>query len=526
MPLRRGEITRFHAIVVAFLQGTRRHDEPDLARTPGRTARAALLAAGLAALCCTSDALAQAPRQPAAPHARVDLQSLHPIVADVLPAVVNVAVVLQPGTAPEQEQSAAPGPGQGTPQTPFDEFLRRFFGDPGSSTAPGVVRMALGSGFIIDAAGYIVTNNHVVEQAKSVTVVFQDNTRHPAKIIGRDPRSDLALLKIEPDGALPYVEWGDSETVQVGDWVMAVGNPFGLGGTVTAGIISARGRDIQSGPYDDFLQIDAPINRGNSGGPTFDMGGRVIGINTAIYSPSGGSVGIGFDIPASLAKPVIDQLRAHGQVERGWLGVEVQQITPEIAKGLGRDNQNGALVTAVTADSPAAKAGVKQGDVILSFNGDEIVLPRDLSIAVAKAPVDKPATLHDWRDGKEIVLQPMIAELPPTQTESSGAQTPPPAAQPPNALGLRVAPLTSNLRRQLGIPGSVNGAVVISVAPDSPAADQIQPGDVIQAINQQPIASPADAAAQLQSAVKSGKKDILILLNRQGSNLYVGLAMG
>ncbi len=244
--------------------------------------------------------------------------------------------------------------------------------------------MALGSGFIIDPSGYIVTNNHVVENATKVTVVFQDGSKHPAKIIGRDPKTDLALLKIDAPQPLPYVTWGDSNAAQVGDWVLAVGNPFGLGGTVSSGIISARGRDIHAGPYDDFLQIDASINRGNSGGPTFNLDGKVIGINTAIYSPNGGSVGIGFAIPSSLAKPVIDQLRAHGKVERGWLGVQIQGVTPEIAKSLGLPKAEGALVADVNPDGPAAKSGIKQGDVILSYDGHDLAKMRDLPLEVAE----------------------------------------------------------------------------------------------------------------------------------------------
>jgi serine protease Do len=523
-PVRRGEMTRLCALAAAFLRGAR---------------RAMLLAAGLAALSFASAALAQAPERPGPRHAHVELQSLHPIVTEVLPAVVNVAVVMQAAPAAEEGRFVGPGLGQGRPnlaQMPFDEFLRRFFGKrefPPEQAAPqaqgpsGVVHLALGSGFIIDPEGYIVTNNHVVEQARSVTVAFQDNTRHRARIVGRDPRTDLALLKIETDKMLPYLEWGDSDAVEVGDWVMAVGNPFGLGGTVTAGIISARGRDIQSGPYDDFLQIDAPMNRGSSGGPTFDMNGEVIGINTAIFSPSGGSVGIGFAIPSNLAKPVVDQLRARGRVERGWLGVAVQPITPEIARSLAREDQNGALVTAVTPDSPAAKAGVRQGDVILSFNGEQVLVPRDLSIAVAKAPIDKAATLLAWRDGKEITLQPMIVAMPQgLQAEAGAPPAPSPAPPPSGALGLQLAPLTGNLRRELEIPSAVKGAVVTAVASDSPAAGQIRPGDVIEAVNQRPVASPQDAIAQLQSAARSGKKDVLILLNRKGTDLYVGIEIG
>jgi serine protease Do len=467
---------------------------------------------------------------------QVPLQSLHPIVTRVLPAVVNVSVTMKSGAASGESQ-AAPNDRQGAPtfpQSPFDEFLRRFFGEPGMGPGQGepqlpgsLRRVALGSGFIIDPSGYIVTNYHVVEQAASVTVVFQDNSRHPAKVIGRDAKTDLALLKIDTDRPLPYLTWGDSNAAQVGDWVMAVGNPFGLGGSVTAGIISARGRDIQSGPYDDFLQIDAPINRGNSGGPTFNMAAEVIGINTAIYSPSGGSVGIGFAIPASLAKPVIDQLKAHGKVERGWLGVQIQHVTPEIAKSLGMEKDHGALVANVSPSSPAAKAGVKQGDVIVSYDGHQIEQPRDLSIAVAESAIGKPETLTVWRDGKDITLNPTIAEMPQNlETASKQPSRPPAPPKQESALGMQLAPLTDDLRQQLSLGPDAHGAVVTNVSPDSPAANDIQPGDVIQSVNRQPVNTPAEAVTKLKDATKSGKKNVLILLNRQGSNEYVGLAVG
>ena len=341
---------------------------------------------------------------PAPGRSAVPLQSLHPIVEQVLPAVVNVSVATK--DAEESELAAPDENDKALPTSPFEEFLRRYFGGqspqaPSHRAEPrGLEQVALGSGFIIDPMGYVVTNNHLVEEAGTITVVLQDNSRHPARLVGRDALTDVALLKIDSDGKLPYVRWGDSDAAQVGDWVMAVGNPFGLGGTVTVGIISARGRNIDSGPYDDYLQIDAPMNRGNSGGPTFNLVGEVIGINAAILSPSGGSIGIGFAIPSSVAKPVNDQLKAHGTVERGGLGVQIQRLTPEIAKSLGRDEAQGALVAALTADSPAAKAGVRQGDIVLAFAGKKIAEPRDLSLAVATAPIGKEASLTVWRDGQ------------------------------------------------------------------------------------------------------------------------------
>ena len=305
----------------------------------------------------------------------VQLPSFAPIVKKVIPAVVNISVTEKLGAPVDEDEDGNPdqGPMQGLPLSPFDELLRKFFEQQQNQgrmpEPPNTQRMIMGSGFIIDPGGHVVTNNHLVANAAKLNVVFQDGSKHPAEVVGRDAETDLALLKITAKTPLPYLQWGDSNASQVGDWVMAVGNPFGLGGTVSTGIISARGRDIHSGPYDDFLQIDASINRGNSGGPTFNLNGQVVGINTAIYSPNGGSVGIGFAIPSSLAKPVIEQLREHGKVVRGWLGVSVQEVTPEIAKGLSLPNAEGAIVTDVTNDGPAAGAGLQQGDVILSFNG-------------------------------------------------------------------------------------------------------------------------------------------------------------
>src|SRR6185437_2794072 len=387
-----------------------------------RRIRAAALATSVGlSLALAPLASAQTAAAPQGLHEAAALPSFAPLVKKVLPAVVNISVTEKANAPDEEDQMDGDqnGPQQGFPPSPFDEFLRKFFeqqgqGMPGmpSQPLPHAQRIALGSGFIIDPAGYIVTNNHVVNDADKVSVIFQDGTKHPAKVLGRDPKTDLALLKINVNHPLPYVSWGESNALQVGDWVLAVGNPFGLGGTVSSGIISARGRDIHSGPYDDYLQLDAAINRGNSGGPTFNLQGQVIGINTAIYSPNGGSVGIGFAIPSSLAKPVIEQLREHGKVERGWLGVQIQNVTPELAKGLSLPKAEGALVAAVEKDSPAAKAGLKQGDVILSFNGNEIKKLRDLSRFVAATAPGSTSNMVVWRNGERMTLPVTVGEAP------------------------------------------------------------------------------------------------------------------
>src|SRR5712691_3133324 len=306
----------------------------------------------------------------------VALPSLNPLVQRVLPAVVNISAQISSEGAAQPEQSAEESDQS---STPFDELLKRFFENRGTPQ-PGREAVALGSGFIVDPAGYIVTNSHVAANAAKITAILQDNSRHPAKVIGRDDKTDLALIKIDSKEKLAFVAWGDSEQAKVGDWVVAVGNSFGLGGTVTAGIISALGRNINEGPYDDFIQIDAPINRGNSGGPTFNLSGEVIGINTAIYSPTGGSVGIGFAVPSNTGNSIIAQLKEKGRVTRGWLGVGIQRITTAIAQSLGMDpdHPGGALVAAVTPNSPAAKAGIKQGDVVVGAGGHPVKNLNDL----------------------------------------------------------------------------------------------------------------------------------------------------
>ncbi len=484
------------------------------------------------------------------------LPSLAPVVDKVLPAVVNISVVQRAGAensgddesdngggggGDDQDQGGDPDqdqgpdqlqrPGQGNPQTPFDELLRRFFEQQqqnrhggGGLQAPSRKITALGSGFIIDPAGYVVTNNHVVGNADKVEVIFQDDTHHVAKIIGKDAKTDLALLKIDAPKPLPSVKFGDSDKARVGDWVFAVGNPFGLGGTVTKGIISARGRQAEDGNYIDFLQVDASINRGNSGGPTFDLDGDVIGINTAIYSPNGGSVGIGFAIPSDAAKVVLDQLRTSGHVDRGFLGVQIQEVTSEIASSMGLDGNHptGALVAQVNDDSPAAKAGIKVGDLIEKFDGKQVEKMRDLPRIVAETGIGKKVDVTVLRDGKTLTLSTTVGQMDETKVASNqndeGDHTNKMAS-----LGLSLAPLNADARKRLGIQKSLDGVLISRVRDGSPASDRgVQAGDVIVKVNGQSVAKPEEVAEQVK-AVKADSKSILLLLNRHGHNLFVAL---
>jgi serine protease Do len=458
-------------------------------------------------------------------HITVALPSLNPLVQRVSPAVVNISAQVSGDQAPVPDRSAEEP--SAPPESPFDELLRRFFQNRGQQPQPGREAMALGSGFIIDSSGYIVTNNHVAGKTAKITVILQDNSRHPAKVVGRDEKTDLALIKIDKE-KLPFVTWGDSGEAKVGDWVMAVGNPFGLGGTVTAGIISAVGRDINEGPYDDFIQIDAPINRGNSGGPTFNLSGEVIGVNTAIYSPSGGSVGIGFAVPSNTAKDVVQQLRDKGSVTRGWLGVAVQGITPTIAKsfGLDPDQPTGALVASVTPNSPAAKAGVKQGDVIAAAGGRPIKTVHDLPRLVAATPPGQKLDLAIRRDGKETTLAVGIGTMAeqPQQAAAAAPRPAPGGEEEASGLGLQLAAMTPKLRSQYRVPKEVEGVVVTKISPGSPAAAiGMEAGDVIVSVDRQPATTPQQTAAALKQGAAKG--NVLLLLNRHGTSQFVGLSV-
>src|SRR5688572_19897800 len=443
------------------------------------------------------------------------------LAAKVSPAVVNIS------STHEVENQGPNGmegmPFNFPPGSPFEEFFKQF-----QQQMPQGHRMrkvnSLGSGFIIDASGYIVTNNHVVDGAKDIEVTLTDGSAYPAKVIGVDPKTDLALVKVEANKPLPFVPFGDSDKMRIGDWVMAVGNPFGLGGTVTAGIVSARGRDIHEGPYDDFLQIDAAINQGNSGGPTFSTDGSVIGINTAIFSPSGGSVGIGFAIPSNLAKPIIAELKEQGRVDRGWLGVSIQPRTPDLTQGMGLGSDKGALVSSVQEDSPAAAAGIKSGDVVVRFGEHEIESPKDLSRAVAETASGATVPVKIWRDGAEKTVDVKIAEM--KEEVASAAQEESDSAAPDTVdqLGATLAPVNDLTRQQFGLSEDAKGVVIADLEQDSALAEQgVRPGDVIERVNDRKIANPADVAKALQEAQADKRSVAVMLIESDGNDRFVAV---
>jgi serine protease Do len=415
------------------------------------------------------------------------------------------------------------------PGSPFEEFFKDFME---KHKAEKHKATSLGSGFIIDPTGYIVTNYHVIQDADEITVILQDDTNLTATVVGKDKKTDLALLKVTTKKPLPAVAWGDSDKIRVGDWILAIGDPYGLGGTVTAGIISARARDINSGPYDEYLQTDAPINRGNSGGPMFNMDGEVVGVNTAIFSPSGGSIGIGFAIPASLAKNIIDQLREHGKIKRGWLGVHIQMVTQDIADSLGLDKAHGALVSSVTPGGPAADAGVEAGDVITAFDGREVPEMRRLPLMVAETEVGKTVDMSVFRKGQEVLLHVKIGELAASEdTEAAdqdqeGTEETAPVGEKVEDLGISVATLTDALRTRFDIKKDVNGVIVTSVSSDSLAADEgIEAGDVVSQAAQEDVKEPKDLIEQVKSA-KKDSKPLLLLINRKEDLRFVAITFG
>ncbi|TCT22731.1 Do family serine endopeptidase [Thiobaca trueperi] len=448
--------------------------------------------------------------------AAVGLPSFADVAERVVPAVVNVTVTSE--SSPAVMFRGHPGMQD---NLPVPEFFRRFFDERGQ-LAPRQTQ-GQGSGFLVDAEGHVVTNNHVIDGATQVTVVLNDGSSHEARVVGRDDKTDLALLKIDAGRPLAYVELGDSGKARVGDWVLAVGNPFGLGGSVNAGIISARGRDIHSGPYDDYLQIDAPINRGNSGGPLFDTSGRVIGVNTAIYSPTGGSVGIGFAIPAETVRQVVAELKTTGRVARGWLGVQIQAVTPELAAGLGLDRPDGVLIAEVLADGPASKSNLRAGDVILSLNGQPLENYRDLPKRVAATPAGSRLNLEVWRNGKPWQVAITVGQMPDdTQQAALPAGGAPDASQP--RLGLALAPLTPELRLQNGLDANREGLYVTQVEPGSPAARAgIEAGSLISMVGADPLTSPEQLQAAVRKAVEDKRTAVILRVERGDKALFVAV---
>ncbi len=447
------------------------------------------------ALCCSVPLLVSA-----AEPAGGTPPSFADIVQDVIPAVVNIS------TTQTVKRPEIPG---GRSGDPMEEFMRRFF----DQMPKSYKERSLGSGVIVSPDGEILTNAHVVGNAEDVVeVILQDQKRFKAKIIGKDKKTDIALIRIQADHPLPAAKLAHGDDVRVGDWVVAIGNPFGLGETVTAGIVSAKGRAIGAGPYDDFIQTDASINPGNSGGPLLNVRGEVVGINSAIYSQSGGNIGIGFAIPIEMAAHIADSLRTRGKVVRGWLGVAIQDVTPEISKAMGVKEETGALVADVVKEGPAEKAGIQRGDVILAYQGKDIGSSRDLPIRVAETPVGTHAELKILREGQEKTISAEIGEL----KDKEMAE----AALPTSHLGLHVDNITPQVAERLGIPPRTKGVVVTGVDPGSPADNaELHPGDVVREVDRKSVTTP-EAFDKAITDRKPGKP-VLLLVQRGDSTLFI-----
>ena len=451
--------------------------------------------------------------------------SVADLAEGLLDAVVNISTSQ---TAPVEKQIPIPRAPEGSP---FQDFFDDFFKNQGKNGGAPRKIQSLGSGFVIGADGYIVTNNHVIDGADEITANFSDGTKLKAKLIGRDQKTDIALLKVEPTKPLKAVKFGDSDKARVGDWVMAIGNPFGFGGSVTVGIVSARNRDINAGPYDNFIQTDAAINKGNSGGPLFDMWGDVIGINTAIVSPTGGSIGIGFAVPSKTASAVIDQLKQFGETRRGWLGVRIQGVTDDIAESMGMKEPKGALVAGITEGGPAEKVGIQAGDVIVRFDGKDVPNVRELPRMVADTPISKTVQVTVLRKGKEISFEVSLGRLEEGEklaaNEKSGKGEPGKAAASKVA-GLSLAPLDAGLRTKFKIKdGVTKGLVVTDVDPASAAAEKrIQAGDVIVEVGQEEVKTVEDVTKRLEAIKKDGRKRALLLVaSAEGEMRFVTLAV-
>jgi serine protease Do len=481
-------------------------------RAAGAVVASGLLAAGL----FSSPAAAQ--RGP---------QSVAPVAEKLIDAVVNIST-----------SQIAKGPdGVPLPQvpkgSPFEDFFEDFFNKKGGRVPQTERKVSsLGSGFVIDGTeGLVVTNNHVIEGADEIVVNFHDGSKLKVdKVLGRDTKTDLALLKVTPKKPLVAVPFGSSANLRVGDWVMAIGNPFGLGGSLTVGVISAKQRDINAGPYDDFLQTDAAINKGNSGGPLFNMEGEVVGVNTAIISPTGGSIGIGFAVPADTVTAVIGQLKDFGQVRRGWLGVKIQSISEDIGESLGVPENTGALVAGVTPDSPAARGGVEAGDVILKFDGKDVTTMRGLPKLVAQTPIGKSVPVEVLRQGQNKTLTVTVGQMEDEEIAAEPAagqkkDQPPPAST--SLLGLTLMPLSDELRGRFGFDAKVKGVVVMDIDPGSAAANKnIRPGDVITEAQQEPVTEIGHVEAAIEKVRKAGGKSVLLLVeDAKGDTRFVAIPL-
>jgi serine protease Do len=451
-------------------------------------------------------------------------ESVADLAEGLLDAVVNIST--SQTIAGTDGPSAVPMP-QLPEGSPFQDFFDEFFKDKGQGGEGGGGQnsrkaQSLGSGFVIDAAeGIIITNNHVIADADEITINFTDGKKLPAKLVGTDTKTDIAVLKVDPKGhALKAVKFGDSDKARIGDWVMAIGNPFGLGGTVTVGIISARNRNIDSGPYDRFIQTDAAINRGNSGGPLFNMDGDVIGINSAIISPTGGSIGLGFSIPSELASGVVEQLRQFGETRRGWLGVRIQPVTDDIAESLGMVSAEGALIAGVIKGGPVDKGELLAGDVVKSFDGKKIVEMRDLPRMVAESPVGKAVDLVIVRKGKEQTVKVTLGRLEDGEQQMAskdnpGGDTKAPEVKPVDTkvLGMKLAELNDESRKKFEIAAEIKGVVIAEVDPNSAAAEkQIAVGEVITEVAQEAVAKPEDVARKIEALKKEGRKNALLMV--------------
>lgn len=468
--------------------------------------------------------------------ARPAPESFADLVEEVSPAVVNIATVSdsassrgapgRPGRERREFRSPLPE------DHPFKDFFEKFFeprqfgNRPGQPETPRRQVTGAGSGFIIDAEGYVVTNSHVVNEADKIKITLRDGRNYDAELIGQDPKTDLALLKIDADAPLPFVEFGDSDDSRVGDWVLTVGNPFGLGGSVTAGIVSARGRDLPGGTLIDFLQIDAPINPGNSGGPAFNADSEVIGVNTAIFSPNGGNVGIGFAIPANLAAAVIEDLRDDGKVDRSWLGVRIQGVTEDIAKGFGLDAPSGALVAAVEEGSPAEAAGLMRGDVVLKWGDQEIESISDLPRAVAFTPAGKTLEVQVWRN-KEAKSLTVTTVAQPDQDALASADRPAgPSEQSVDETGITLSNLTSDLRERFSVDEDAKGVLVVEVEPGSEADEKgLRAGDVILSVGLDPVSSAEELTGELDKLRDEEITVVTLGLMRADRESFVALRL-